>query len=89
MLPVKKPATEYRTLEEIRLRKEELIDNMQQDNQSFTALWEQIFVKRENATRSEFITSMIANSVTAVDAFLLVRKLMKSYKSVFKKKKKR
>ena len=86
MLPAKKPDPSFRTLEEIRQRKEELYEEIQRDNQQFTTLWNQVFVKREDSTRSEFIGSMITNSLTAVDAFLLVRKLMKNYRALFKKK---
>ena len=83
MLPVKKPTRHYHTLEEIRLRKEELASQIQQDNTKFSALWNQTFVKREGSTKSEYISGLITNSITAIDAFLLVRKLIKNYRSLF------
>ena len=93
MLPVKKTTHQYHTLEEIRLRKEELASEIQQDNTKFSALWNQTFIKREGSTKGEYISGLIANSITAIDAFLLIRKLMKSYGSIFgktsKKSKKR
>ena len=96
MLPVKKhPAQEFRTLEEIRLRKDELINQIQDDNTKFTSLWNQTFIKREGNTKSDYISGLIANSVTAIDIFLVIRKLVKNYGSLFgrssssKKKKKR
>ncbi len=92
MLPVKKPSHDYRTLEEIRLRKEELADAIQQDNAQFTTLWNQVFIKREGNSKGDYISGLIANSITAVDAFLLIRKLMKNYGGLFgikSKKKKR
>ena len=86
MLPVKKhPAQNYRTLEEIRLRKEELIDQIQDDNTKFTSLWNQTFIKREGNSKGDYISGLIANSVTAIDIFLVVRKLMKNYKGLFGK----
>lgn len=85
MLPVKKSTRQYHTLEEIRLRKEELASEIQQDNAKFSTLWNQTFVKREGSTKGEYISGLIANSITAIDAFLLVRKLMKSYGSLFGK----
>lgn len=88
MLPVKKITTEYRTLEEIRLRKEELEDELQRDNEKCATLWNQIFLKRENNSKSDYIASIVSNSVTAFDIFMLVRKLMKSYGFLFGKKKK-
>ena len=79
MLPIKKkPVHEFRTLEEIRQRKEELIDQIQDDNTKFTSLWNQTFIKREGNTKADYISGLIANSVTAIDIFLVVRKLMKS-----------
>ena len=86
MLPVKKkPAQEFRTLEEIRLRKDELIEQIQEDNTKFTGLWNQTFIKSEGNTKADYISGLIANSVTAIDIFLVVRKLMKNYKSIFGK----
>jgi len=90
------PAT-YSTLEEIRLRKEMLSDAIDRDSEKMGALWSQLFVKRENASKGEYIAGLVANSVTAIDAFLLVRKLLKTYGGIMnlftrgsgKKKKKR
>jgi hypothetical protein len=48
-------------------------------------LWNQTFVKREGSTKGEYISGLIANSITAIDAFLLIRKLMKNYGSLFGK----
>ena len=83
MLPVKKPKRHYHTLEEIRLRKEELASEIQQDSTKFSALWHQTFIKREGSTKGEYFSGLIANSITAIDAFLLIRKLMKNYGSLF------
>jgi hypothetical protein len=85
-LPVRKPTQRYSTLDDIRLRKEQLYEELQKDNQQFSTLWNQVFVKRQDTTRSEFISSMVSNSITAVDAFLLVRKLVKNYRKLFGKK---
>ena len=86
MLPVKKSQSAYRTLEEIRQRKDELLDQMQADNKQFTTVWNQIFVKRENNTKGDYIASLVTNSVTVIDLSLLFRKLRKNYKSLFGKK---
>ena len=86
MLPVKKkPVQEFRTLEEIRIRKDELISQIQEDNTKFTGLWNQTFIKRDGNTKGDYISGLVANSVTAIDIFLVVRKLMKNYKSIFGK----
>lgn len=90
MLPVQNPQPTYRTLENIRQRKDELLEQIQNDNKQFTSLWNQLFVKREDASRGEYIASLITNSVTVIDLFLLYRKLRKSYgglRGLFGKKK--
>jgi hypothetical protein len=84
MLPVKKQTHEFRTLEEIRQRKDELLDQMQADNQQFTTLWNELFVKRESNSKGDYIAGLVANSVTIIDMFLLYRKLKKSYGGFFK-----
>ena len=93
MLPVKKPIRDYRTLDEIRQRKDELLEQLQQDNTRFSTLWNQVFLKREEKTKAEFITGLVSNGIVAFDTFLMIRKLMKNYGFLFgfgnKKKKKR
>ncbi len=84
MLPTKSPQSEYRTLEDIRQRKDELLDQMQADNQQFTTLWNELFVKRESNSKGDYIAGLVANSVTIIDMFLLYRKLKKSYGGIFK-----
>ena len=85
MTSVKKLLREYRTLDEIRERKDELLDELKQDNTKMSTMWNQVFLKRENNTKSDYISGLIANSVTAIDIFLVVRKLMKNYKGIFGK----
>ena len=89
MLPVKKPVREYRSLEEIRQRKDELLNELQKDNTRFSTLWDQVFLKRENNTKSDYIAGLISNGIVAFDTFMLIRKLMKSYGFLFGKKKKK
>ena len=83
MLPVKKPQPVYHTLEEIRQRKDELLEQMQEDNTKYSTLWGEIFVKREGNSKSDYISGIIANSVTVIDLFLLYRKIRKSYGGIF------
>jgi len=85
-LPVQKPTPNaYRTLDEIRQRKDQLSEELQQDSTRFSTLWGQLFVKRKDVSKGEFIASMVTNSITAIDAFLLVRKLLKNYRSIFRR----
>jgi len=83
MLPVKKPTTEYRTLDEIRQRKDELLESIQQDNTQFTKLWNQVFLKKEENSKGDYIASLVSHGVMAVDTFILIRKLMKGYGFLF------
>jgi hypothetical protein len=91
MLPVQKPTHTYRTLEEIRQRKEELAEQISSDSTRFSTLWHDAFTSKENATKGEHIASLISKGFVAFDAFLMVRKLMKTYGFLtsFSKKKKR
>ena len=85
-LPVQKPSqTTYHTLEEIQQRKEQLTEELQKDSTRFSTLWGQLFVKRKDASKGEYIASMVTNSITAIDAFLLVRKLLKGYRHIFRR----
>ena len=89
MLPVKKQNTKYRTLDELRQRKNQLAEQIQQDNTKFTTLWNQVFLKKEGNSKGDYIASLVSNGFIAVDTFLMVRKLMKGYGFVFGKKKKK
>lgn len=73
----------YNTLEEICLRKDQLADLIDEDTEKMATMWASLFRKDENASRGEQIATLVANSVTAIDAFLLVRKLMKNYSGLF------
>jgi hypothetical protein len=79
MLPVQKPQPTYRTLEDIRQRKDELLEQIEEDSKQFSKRWGEIFVKREDSSRGDFIASMITNGMTVIDLFLLYRKLKKNY----------
>ena len=82
----------YRTLDDIRQRKLELRRQLDNRGERINQLWSQVYVKREESTRGQFLSSVISNSALAIDAFLMLRKLRRNYKSVstlFKRSKKR
>ncbi|MBO4811925.1 MAG: hypothetical protein J5552_10265 [Prevotella sp.] len=85
----------YRTLDDIRQRKQQLREQMDGQQQQVEKLWHTLVVKPSESTRGQFVQSLIANSALAIDAFLLVRKLRRNYKdaarilSFFGKKKMR
>jgi len=79
----------YRNLEEIRERKLQLAEELNRDTAKMNMLWNKTFVKREDATKGEYITSMISNGIMAFDAFMLFRKLKRNYNSLFGSKKRK
>ena len=83
----KKTTNEFCTLEEIRERKDALLEDIQKDKDKAAALWNKTFLKREDTSKGDYIASLVSNGFMAIDAFLLVRKLMKSYGSIFGKEK--
>ena len=83
------PKPTYHTLEEIQIRKEELQSNIQQENDQIGILWRTLFAPQKASSKGELVANLVANSITAIDGFLLVRKLMKSYGPIFSRKKKK
>lgn len=81
------PTPNYNTLEDIELRKDELRVQLQGKSEKIGGLWRDLFLPKTANTKGEFIANLISNSVTAIDAFLLVRKLMKTYSWLFQRKK--
>lgn len=84
-----KNATTYHTLDEIRLRKEELQEKIQGDNQKFASMWNQLFLQREKGSKGDYIAEIVSNAFVAFDAFMLVRKLLKTYGFISRRSKKR
>jgi len=85
----------YSTLEELRLRKEQLSEQIDQDEEQIGAIWHELFKKPDESSKGEYIATLVSHAVTAIDAFLLVRKLVRNYNNVLsffgmdKKRKKR
>lgn len=92
-LPVQDPKTNnYQSLEDIQARKDELLDQLQTDNSQFGMKWNQLFVSKEDNSKTAFIGGLLVNSITVIDFILTARKLYKNYGAIFglvKKKKKR
>ena len=70
---------DYRTLEEIRQRKNELRRQIDRDNEHISQLWGSLFVKRKDSTTGQFVTNLLSHGAMMIDAFLLVRKLRRDY----------
>ena len=84
-----KKTNDFCTLDEIRERKDALLDEIQKDSDKVTALWNDTFVKRDETSKGDYIASLVSNGFMALDAFLLVRKLMKGYGFLFGKSKRK
>jgi len=80
---MRKTTTTPSTLEEIRQRKDELADAMDTDSTKVSSMWNQIFSSKEDASRSEYIASLVSKGFVAFDAFMMVRKLVKNYGFLF------
>ena len=79
----------YSSLEEIQTRKEELKDEIHQQSDQISTHWEDLVNPQESSSKGELVAHLISNSITAIDGFLLVRKLMKSYSYIFGRKKRK
>ena len=80
------------TLEEIRASKEELHAEIQKKEEMIASTWESLWVPTKANSKGEMVTHIIANSITAIDAFLTMRKLVSRYGHLFgigRRKKKR
>ena len=86
------PHPPMNTLEEIKARKEELHAEIQKKEEMLASTWESLWVPTKANSKGEMVTHIIANSITAIDAFLTMRKLISRYGHLFgvgRKKKKR
>lgn len=83
------PVQTYNTLEEIVSRKEQLRQAIDKETVKISGLWREITVPQPASSKGELIANLVGNSVTAIDAFLLARKLIKNYGWLLNWKKKR
>ena len=79
----------YSSLEEIQSRKDQLKDDIQQQSGQITNLWRDLTAPQPSSSKGEMIASLVTNSITAIDGFLLVRKLIRSYGFLFGRKKRK
>lgn len=79
----------YSSLEEIQSRKDQLKDDIQQQSGQISGLWRNLTAPQPSSSKGEMIASLVTNSITAIDGFLLVRKLMRSYGFLFGRKKRK
>ena len=80
---------QYNTLEDIALRKDELKAQIDKESDKIGTLWRSLWVPQKTESKGELIANIVSNSITAIDAFILVRKLMKTYGWIFGRRKKK
>ena len=78
----KKRIRPYQSLEEIQMRKEQLSEVIDLENQEIKRLWEQLAEKDEELSRGEQIAQFIKYGFMAYDGFMTFRKLKNSYGSI-------
>ena len=79
----------YSSLDELQSRKDELKDEIHQQSGQISTLWHDLTVPQESSSKGELVAHLVSNSITAIDGFLLVRKLMKTYGYIFGRKKRK
>ena len=79
----------YSSLEEIQLRKDELKDDIQQQSEQIATLWRNLITPKSANSKGELVAGLVTNGITAIDGFLLVRKLIRSYGYLFGRKKRK
>lgn len=79
----------YQTLEEIEQRKDQLHADIQVQSEQIGTLWHELTAPSPSATKGEMIAHLVTNSITAIDGFLLVRKLIRSYAFLFGKRRRK
>ncbi len=79
----------YNSLEEIESRKAQLKDDIQQKSDQIGNVWHDLTTPQPTNTKGEMVASLVTKSITAIDAFLLMRKLMRNYGFLFGRKKRK
>ena len=89
MKPAIKDIKDYQSLDEIRQRKDEVLRELQKDSTQVSTLWNEIFLKKDETSKADYIASLVSNGIMAFDAFMLIQKLMNGYKFFSGKRKKK
>ncbi len=78
----KKRVRPYHSLEEIQLRKEQLDEVIELENEEIKRLWGQLSKDDEELSRGEQITKYIKYGMMAYDGVMTLRKLKRNYGSI-------
>ena len=69
------PLLPFKSLDDIRMRKEYLRRELRKDNQSMKTQWNGLFHKQENTLPSQRFSSLMTTGVSVFDGLLLAWKL--------------
>lgn len=72
----------YHSLEEIQMRKEQLDEVIDLENEEIRRLWVQLTNEDQELSRGEQITKYIKYGMMAYDGMMLLHKLKRSYGSI-------
>jgi hypothetical protein len=78
----KKRIRPYHSLEEIQMRKEQLSEVIDLEDEEIKRLWDKLTTKDEELSRSEQILQYIKYGMMAYDGVMMLRKLKTSYGSI-------
>ena len=78
----KKRIRPYHSLEEIQMRKEQLSEVIDLEDEEIKRLWDKLTTKDEELSRSEQILQYIKYGMRAYDGVMMLRKLKTSYGSI-------
>ena len=77
----------FNTREELEVRKNELLTEIRSKSESIENIWHSLITEKKENNRSELVAGIVSKGIMAFDAFMLVRKLMKQYNRIFRRKK--
>ena len=78
----KKRVRPYHSLEEIQMRKEQLDEVIELENNEIKRLWGQLTVNDEELSRGQQIGKYIEYGIMAFDGVMMFRKLKRNYGSI-------
>ncbi len=77
----KKKKRLYSSMEELLMRKEQLSEVIELEDQEIKRLWGALTTKDEKATRGEQLAKFVSYGVMAYDGVMMLQKLRKGYGS--------
>ena len=78
----KRPIRHFDSLDDIRLRKEQLADSMEADEKEIRLTWQYMNLKEESTNLNDRISNAISYGVMAYDGIMTFRKLKDKFGSL-------